>query len=154
MPVRLVAGQPSESDPGEFPCTSSRPTAARRKSHGEVVIGDLRNYRPDFYLPDDPAAPVTVGRPMRSRQGDSARRCVKASVNRGGVIHLEEHVGDPRLGHPAVEVGDQSAVPVRHGGLRPVDAEDAVFDPGARDRTGSAAGWRRQRHAVPLHGRF
>ena len=54
----------------------------------------------------------------------------------GGVVHLEEDVGDPRLGHPPVEVGDQVSGPVRDGGLRPVDAEDAVFDAGARDRTG------------------
>ena len=63
------------------------PDGRKVKSHGEVVIGtllhaagvrfvyeasfplpageagaaaDLRDYRPDFYLPDDPAAPVTV----------------------------------------------------------------------------------------------
>ena len=58
------------------------PDGREVKSHGEVVIGtllhtagvpfvyeasfplpagkDLRNYRPDFYLPDDPEAPVTA----------------------------------------------------------------------------------------------
>ena len=34
----------------------------------------------------------------------------------GGVVHLEQDVGDPRLGHPPVEVGDQVSGPVRHGG--------------------------------------
>ncbi len=73
---------------------------------------------------------------MRSRQGSPVRRCVKASVNRSGVVHLEEDVRDARLGHPPVEVGDQVSGPVRHGGFRPLDAENAVFDAPASDRTG------------------
>ena len=40
------------------------------------------------------------------------------------------------FGHPPVEVGDQVSCPVRHGGFRPLDAEDAVFDALAGDRTG------------------
>ena len=58
----------------------------------------------------------------------------------GGVVHLEQDVRDPRLGHPPVEVGDQVRGPVRHGGLRPVDAEDAVFDAAALGHTGPHLG--------------
>ena len=39
-----------------------------------------------------------------------------------------------------VEVGDQLSGPVRHGGFRPFDAEHAVFDAAADDRTGSRRG--------------
>ena len=58
----------------------------------------------------------------------------------GGVVHLEEDVRDARLGHPPVEVGDHVSSPVRHSGFRPLDAEDAVFDAPAGDRTGPRHG--------------
>ena len=58
----------------------------------------------------------------------------------GGVVHLEQDVRDPRLGHPPVEVGDQVSGPVRHGGFRPLDTEHAVFDAPASDRTGPRRG--------------
>ena len=58
----------------------------------------------------------------------------------GGVVHLEQDVGDPNLGHPPVEVGDQVSGPVRHGGFRPLDAQHAVFDAPVRDRTGPRCG--------------
>ena len=59
----------------------------------------------------------------------------------GGVIHLEQDVRDPRVGHPPVEVGDQVSGPVRHSAFRPFDAEHAVFDAAvASDRPGSRRG--------------
>ena len=58
----------------------------------------------------------------------------------GGVVHLEQDVGDPRLGQPPVEVGDQVGGPVWHGGFRPLDAEHAVFDAPAGDRIGPCCG--------------
>ena len=58
----------------------------------------------------------------------------------GGVVHLEQDVRDPRVGDPLVEVGDEVAGPVRHGGFGPFDAEHAIVDAGARDRAGSRRG--------------
>ena len=79
-----------------------------------------------------PRVEVAAGRP-----GPQVREGLGES---GGVVHLEEEVGDPRLGHPPVEVGDRVGGPVRHGGLRPVDTEDAVFDAAALGRTGPRLG--------------
>ena len=58
----------------------------------------------------------------------------------GGVVHCEQDVRDPHVGYPPVEVGDQVSGPVRHGGFHPFDAEQAVVDAGAGDRTGSRRG--------------
>ena len=44
------------------------------------------------------------------------------------------------VGHEPVEVGDQVSGSVRHGGFRPLDAERAVFDAAAGDRTGPRRG--------------
>ena len=87
-----------------------------------------------------PSARSTLSRPMRSRQGSPVRRCSEGLGEPGGVVHLEQDVGDPRLGQPTVEVGDQVGGPVRHGGFRPLDAEHAVFDAPAGGRTGPRRG--------------
>ena len=58
----------------------------------------------------------------------------------GGVVHLKQDVRDPRVGYPLIEVGDEVAGPVRHGGCGPFDAEHAIVDAGTRDRTGSRRG--------------
>ena len=80
---------------------------------------------------------------MRSRQGEPVRRYVKAPVNLVASSTSSKDVRDPYVGYSPVEVSDQVSGPVRHGGFRPFDAEHAIVDATAVDRTGSRRGVQR-----------
>ena len=80
-----------------------------------------------------PSASSTLSRPMRSRQGSPVRKWVKASVNLVASSISSRMSVIRASGISPVEVGD----PVRHCAFRPFNAEHAVFDAAASDRTGS-----------------
>ena len=87
-----------------------------------------------------PSASSTLSRPYPVAAGLPGSQVREGLGEPGGVVHLEQDVGDPRLGQPPVEVGDQVGGPVRNGGFRSLDAKHAVFDALAGGRTGPRRG--------------
>ena len=124
------------------PSCPSRTTAPHAPRRNARPLHASRDASTASTMPTRPLADCEQG-PLEPRTSAAAGRpevVVDRDSMGGGVVHLEEDVRDPRLEHPPVEVGDQVSGPVRHGGFRPLDAEHAVFDALAGDRTGPRRG--------------
>ena len=133
--VRVVCGRGRDPTLSVSRCPTGRRQAAPRASAG-------RGRRPS-------QRPRPARRFPSSRRGARCLRCFRQRPHRsaprwpaGAGPLSEPALGEPvvRTGRSQQEVGDQVSGPVRHGGFRPLDAEHAVFDASASDRTGPRRG--------------